>query len=102
MSYLVGYGARFRAREHHRLYCVVQAQRGVHRSAAQGFHDWFICKGASPNAVVGAIVGGPERRDWFRDKRDGSGDVAYPNMMDDETSFYRLGPRVATNNSRSI
>jgi hypothetical protein len=52
--------------------------------------------------VVGAIVGGPERRDPFRDQRDGGGDVAYPNMMDNETSFYRLGPRVATNNSRSI
>ena len=71
---------------------------------AKRFDDWFICKGANPNVVVGAIVGEPDRRDRFRDQRDGGGDVAYPNMMDDETSFYMPGPRhrVAMNNSRSI
>ena len=42
--------------------------------------DWFICKGANPNVVVGYIVGGPDRRDRFRDQRDGGGDVAYPNI----------------------
>ena len=95
MSFLVGYGARFLAKVHHRaasLSCRTSTSRSSSIGGAQRFDDWFICKGANPNVVVGAIVGEPDRRDRFRDQRDGGGDVAYPNMMDDEISFYMPGP----------
>ena len=69
MSFMVGYGARLLARVHHRaasLSCRTSTARSSSIGGAQRFDDWFICKGANPNVVVGYIVGGPDRRDRFR------------------------------------
>jgi hypothetical protein len=87
MSYLVGYGARFPARVHHRAASIVPYKHSKEFiGCAQGFDDWFIRKGANPNVVVGAIVGGPDRRDRFRDHRE--------NYMQTEACTYNTAPMV--------
>ncbi|KAG0513673.1 hypothetical protein BDA96_10G122300 [Sorghum bicolor] len=87
MSYLVGYGARFPARVHHRAASIVPYKHSKEFiGCAQGFDDWFIRKGANPNVVVGAIVGGPDRRDRFRDQRE--------NYMQTEACTYNTAPMV--------
>uniref|UniRef100_N1QX90 Endoglucanase n=1 Tax=Aegilops tauschii TaxID=37682 RepID=N1QX90_AEGTA len=64
ISYLVGYGAKFPARVHHRAASIVPYKdRKEFIGCAQGFDDWFGRKSANPNVVVGAIVGGPDRHD---------------------------------------
>ncbi|TKW20733.1 hypothetical protein SEVIR_4G108900v4 [Setaria viridis] len=87
MSYLVGYGARFPARVHHRAASIVPYKHSKEFiGCAQGFDDWFVRKGANPNVVVGAIVGGPDRRDRFRDHRE--------NYMQTEACTYNTAPMV--------
>jgi hypothetical protein len=87
MSYLVGYGARFPARVHHRAASIVPYKHSKEFiGCAQGFDDWFIRKGGNPNVVVGAIVGGPDRRDRFRDQRE--------NYMQTEACTYNTAPMV--------
>ncbi|XP_066371496.1 endoglucanase 16-like [Miscanthus floridulus] len=87
MSYLVGYGARFPARVHHRAASIVPYKHSKEFiGCAQGFDDWFIRKGANPNVVVGAIVGGPDRRDRFRDQRE--------NYIQTEACTYNTAPMV--------
>ncbi|CAD6342984.1 unnamed protein product [Miscanthus lutarioriparius] len=87
MSYLVGYGARFPARVHHRAASIVPYKHSKEFiGCAQGFDGWFIRKGANPNVVVGAIVGGPDRRDRFRDQRE--------NYMQTEACTYNTAPMV--------
>uniref|UniRef100_A0A0A9DF10 Endoglucanase n=1 Tax=Arundo donax TaxID=35708 RepID=A0A0A9DF10_ARUDO len=87
MSYLVGYGARFPARVHHRAASIVPYKHSKEFiGCAQGFDDWFVRKAANPNVVVGAIVGGPDRRDRFRDHRE--------NYMQTEACTYNTAPMV--------
>jgi hypothetical protein len=87
MSYLVGYGARFPARVHHRAASIVPYKHSKHFiGCAQGFDDWYVRWGANPNVVVGAIVGGPDRRDRFRDHRE--------NYMQTEACTYNTAPMV--------
>ncbi|TVU11837.1 hypothetical protein EJB05_45446 [Eragrostis curvula] len=87
MSYLVGYGAKFPARVHHRAASIVPYKHSKEFiGCAQGFDDWFVRKSANPNVVVGAIVGGPDRRDRFRDHRD--------NYMQTEACTYNTAPMV--------
>nr|CAB3467665.1 unnamed protein product [Digitaria exilis] len=87
MSYLVGYGPRFPARVHHRAASIVPYKHSKEFiGCTQGFDDWFVRKGANPNVVVGAIVGGPDRRDRFRDHRE--------NYMQTEACTYNTAPMV--------
>jgi hypothetical protein len=87
MSYLVGYGARFPARVHHRAASIVPYKHSKEFiGCAQGFDDWYLRRGANPNVVVGAVVGGPDRRDRFRDHRD--------NYMQTEACTYNTAPMV--------
>nr|BAD45673.1 putative endo-beta-1,4-glucanase precursor [Oryza sativa Japonica Group]BAG89468.1 unnamed protein product [Oryza sativa Japonica Group] len=87
MSYLVGYGERFPARVHHRAASIVPYKDSKEFiGCAQGFDDWFGRRGANPNVVVGAIVGGPDRRDRFRDDRE--------NYMQTEACTYNTAPMV--------
>uniref|UniRef100_J3MT42 cellulase n=1 Tax=Oryza brachyantha TaxID=4533 RepID=J3MT42_ORYBR len=51
-----------------------------------GYDDWFRRGGANPNVVVGAIVGGPDHRDRFVDRRD--------NYMQTEACTYNTAPMV--------
>uniref|UniRef100_A0A0D9WNV0 Endoglucanase n=1 Tax=Leersia perrieri TaxID=77586 RepID=A0A0D9WNV0_9ORYZ len=87
MSYLVGYGERFPARVHHRAASIVPYKDSKEFiGCAQGFDDWFGRREANPNVVVGAIVGGPDRRDRFRDDRE--------NYMQTEACTYNTAPMV--------
>uniref|UniRef100_A0A0E0L9Y5 Endoglucanase n=1 Tax=Oryza punctata TaxID=4537 RepID=A0A0E0L9Y5_ORYPU len=87
MSYLVGYGERFPARVHHRAASIVPYKDSKEFiGCAQGFDDWFGRRSANPNVVVGAIVGGPDRRDRFRDDRE--------NYMQTEACTYNTAPMV--------
>ncbi|KQJ98284.2 endoglucanase 21 [Brachypodium distachyon] len=87
VSYMVGYGRRFPRRVHHRGASIV-SHRGDARfiGCVQGYDGWFRRKGANPNVVVGAIVGGPDGRDRFRDSRD--------NYMQTEACTYNTAPMV--------
>ncbi|KAK3128860.1 hypothetical protein QOZ80_6BG0467320 [Eleusine coracana subsp. coracana] len=86
-SYLVGYGARFPNRVHHRAASIVPYKHSKEFiGCAQGFDDWYVRRGPNPNVVVGAIVGGPDRRDRFRDQRE--------NYMQTEACTYNTAPMV--------
>uniref|UniRef100_A0A804UDH4 cellulase n=1 Tax=Zea mays TaxID=4577 RepID=A0A804UDH4_MAIZE len=52
-----------------------------------GFDDWFGRGRPNPNVLAGAIVGGPNSRDEFRDERE--------NYMQTEACTYNTAPMVA-------
>ncbi|XP_037460491.1 endoglucanase 22-like [Triticum dicoccoides] len=87
VSYLVGYGQRLPRRMHHRGASIV-SHRGDGRfiGCMQGYDNWFLRRGANPNVVIGAIVGGPDHLDRFRDRRD--------NYMQTEACTYNTAPMV--------
>jgi hypothetical protein len=87
LSYMVGYGRRFPARVHHRGASIV-AHKANSRfiGCMQGFDDWFGRGRANPNLLAGAIVGGPNARDEFRDDRG--------NYMQTEACTYNTAPMV--------
>ncbi|KAJ7963740.1 Endoglucanase [Quillaja saponaria] len=70
MSYLVGYGSNFPKRVHHR-----GASIGSYRwsrgfiGCTQGYDDWYGRRDPNPNILTGALVGGPDIKDQFRDER---------------------------------
>ncbi|CAM0951257.1 unnamed protein product [Alopecurus aequalis] len=88
LSYMVGYGARFPVRVHHRGASIV-SHKANNRfiGCMQGFDDWFGRGRPNPNVLVGAIVGGPNCRDEFRDDR--------ANYMQTEACTYNTAPMVA-------
>uniref|UniRef100_A0A0E0IIW2 Endoglucanase n=1 Tax=Oryza nivara TaxID=4536 RepID=A0A0E0IIW2_ORYNI len=88
LSYMVGYGRRYPARVHHRGASIVSHKEdGRFIGCVQGFDDWFGRGRANPNVLAGAIVGGPSRRDEFRDDR--------ANYMQTEACTYNTAPMVA-------
>uniref|UniRef100_A0ACD5YGM5 Uncharacterized protein n=1 Tax=Avena sativa TaxID=4498 RepID=A0ACD5YGM5_AVESA len=88
LSYMVGYGARFPVHVHHRAASIVSHKANSRFiGCMQGFDDWFGRGRPNPNVLVGAIVGGPNRRDDFRDNR--------KNYMQTEACTYNTAPMVA-------
>lgn len=87
LSYMVGYGRRYPVRVHHRGASIV-AHKANSRfiGCMQGFDDWFGRGRANPNVLAGAIVGGPNCRDEFRDDRG--------NYMQTEACTYNTAPMV--------
>ncbi|CAN6269746.1 unnamed protein product [Urochloa humidicola] len=70
MSYMVGYGSYFATHVHHRGASIPS----VHDEKAtvgcmDGFDKYYNSKGADPNVLYGAIVGGPDANDGFVDDR---------------------------------
>ncbi|CAL5024768.1 unnamed protein product [Urochloa decumbens] len=70
MSYMVGYGSYFPTHVHHRGASIPS----VHDEKAtvgcmDGFDKYYNSKGADPNVLYGAIVGGPDANDGFVDDR---------------------------------
>ncbi|TKW23921.1 hypothetical protein SEVIR_3G018800v4 [Setaria viridis] len=70
MSYMVGYGSYFPTHVHHRGASIPS----VHGEKAtvgcmDGFDKYYNSKGADPNVLNGAIVGGPDGNDGFVDDR---------------------------------
>lgn len=88
LSYMVGYGRRYPVRVHHRGASIV-AHKANSRfiGCMQGFDDWFGRGRPNPNVLAGAIVGGPNSRDEFRDERE--------NYMQTEACTYNTAPMVA-------
>ncbi|XP_042409281.1 endoglucanase 7-like [Zingiber officinale] len=87
ISYLVGFGPKYPVRVHHRGASIVALKRSKDFiGCTQGYYDWYGRRGANPNVLTGAIVGGPDDRDWFRDDRE--------NYMQTEACTYNTAPLV--------
>ena len=87
LSYMVSYGRRYPVHVHHRGASIV-AHKANSRfiGCMQGFDDWFGRGRPNPNVLAGAIVGGPNCRDEFRDDRG--------NYMQTEACTYNTAPMV--------
>ncbi|KAI5056589.1 hypothetical protein GOP47_0028407 [Adiantum capillus-veneris] len=78
MSYMVGFGkGTWPAQVHHRGASIPTAYKLTEEveqtvACAEGFHLWYARNATNPNEAVGAIVGGPDQHDAFRDLRSNS------------------------------
>ncbi|GAB2274939.1 hypothetical protein Dimus_009708 [Dionaea muscipula] len=87
MSYLVGYGHSYPKRVHHRGASVVSYRENkAFIGCTQGYDNWYGRPDPNPNVVVGALVGGPDSEDGFRDER--------RNFMQTEACTYNTAPLV--------
>ncbi|KAH8496760.1 hypothetical protein H0E87_019491 [Populus deltoides] len=66
MSYVVGYGTKFPRHIHHRGASIPNDKR---RYSCTGGWKWRDSPKPNPNNITGAMVGGPDRFDRFRDVR---------------------------------
>ncbi|KAJ6312026.1 hypothetical protein OIU77_013722 [Salix suchowensis] len=66
MSYVVGYGTKFPRHIHHRGASIPSDKR---RYSCTGGWKWRDSPRPNPNNITGAMVGGPDRFDRFRDVR---------------------------------
>ncbi|XP_037479972.1 endoglucanase 13-like [Triticum urartu] len=70
MSYMVGHGDKFPTHVHHRG-ASIPSVYAVNDTVGcmEGFDAYYNSKGADPNVLVGALVGGPDGHDGFVDDR---------------------------------
>ncbi|KAF0888088.1 hypothetical protein E2562_010797 [Oryza meyeriana var. granulata] len=69
MSYMVGYGAKYPRRIHHRASSLPSVAAHPGRiGCSQGFTALYSGV-ANPNVLIGAVVGGPNLQDQFPDQR---------------------------------
>ncbi|KAI3728185.1 hypothetical protein L6452_16817 [Arctium lappa] len=66
MSYVVGYGKKYPTHVHHRGASI--PDNNVRYGCKGGFR-WMSTSKPNPNTITGAMVGGPDRFDKFRDVR---------------------------------
>ncbi|KAL5729833.1 cellulase [Ranunculus cassubicifolius] len=86
-SYLVGFGSKYPKKVHHRGASVVSYKGNpAFIGCTQGYDNWYGKKDSNPNIIVGALVGGPDGRDDFRDERG--------NYMQTEACTYNTAPLV--------
>ena len=70
LSYLVGFGTKYPSKVHHRGASLVSyKQSRAFVGCTQGYDDWYGRANDNPNLIVGAVVGGPDENDTFRDER---------------------------------
>ncbi|PIA55140.1 hypothetical protein AQUCO_00800102v1 [Aquilegia coerulea] len=70
MSYMVGYGPDFPKRIHHRGSSLPSlAKHPQNIRCDGGFQPFFYSPNPNPNILIGAIVGGPDQNDFYRDDR---------------------------------
>ncbi|XP_057521569.1 endoglucanase-like [Amaranthus tricolor] len=70
MSYMVGFGSKFPQQVHHRGASIPSiAAHPTKVGCNQGYSSWFNSNNPNPNVHVGAIVGGPDSNDQFKDVR---------------------------------
>ncbi|KAL6857161.1 hypothetical protein ACP4OV_018543 [Aristida adscensionis] len=69
-SYMVGFGARFPRRVHHRGASMPAVRDHPARIGCDEGFRYLHAGGEDPNVLVGAVVGGPDARDGFADDRD--------------------------------
>ncbi|PIN14496.1 Cellulase [Handroanthus impetiginosus] len=87
LSYLVGYGPAYPQRVHHRgASAASYRENKVFVGCMQSYHTWFGSHNPNPNVLVGALVGGPDSNDEFRDRRD--------NFAQTEACTYNTAPLV--------
>ncbi|KAL9669787.1 hypothetical protein QQ045_007336 [Rhodiola kirilowii] len=87
ISYLVGYGLNYPKRVHHRGASIASYRENKgFIGCAQGYDNWYGKKEPNPNVLVGALVGGPDCQDNFRDERG--------NYMQTEACTYNTAPLV--------
>lgn len=70
MSYMVGYGANFPRRIHHRgssLPSLVSHPQAI--GCDGGFQQFYYTAKPNPNILVGAVIGGPNENDAYSDDR---------------------------------
>ncbi|XP_048541432.1 endoglucanase 19-like [Triticum urartu] len=68
-SYMVGFGARYPERAHHRGASMPSVRAHPGRIGCDAGFQYLHAGGANPNVLVGAVVGGPDSRDGFDDDR---------------------------------
>lgn len=70
ISYLVGYGPKYPTKVHHRGASIAsyRMNKGF-IGCTQGYDNWYSRPEPNPNVVIGALVGGPDKEDDFRDDR---------------------------------
>lgn len=66
MSYLVGYGNKYPKYVHHRGASIPKDNKKY--SCKEGW-KWFQSRNPNPNTITGAMVGGPDKFDKFKDSR---------------------------------
>ncbi|XP_047965133.1 endoglucanase 11-like [Salvia hispanica] len=70
VSYLVGVELSYPKRVHHRGASAVSYRDSkVFVGCMQGYYSWLLREAPNPNVLVGALVGGPDLYDQFRDSR---------------------------------
>ena len=86
MSYMVGFGARYPRRVHHRGASMPSVRDHPARIGCdEGFH-YQHSSDPDRNVLVGAVVGGPDQSDSYSDSRD--------NYAQAEPSTYTNAPLV--------
>ncbi|PIN17825.1 Cellulase [Handroanthus impetiginosus] len=87
VSYLVGYGPTYPKRVHHRAASMESYRESkVFVGCTQGYDYWYGRKDPNPNVLVGALVGGPNSKDEFTDRRG--------NFVQTEACTYNTAPLV--------
>ncbi|KAL7605410.1 hypothetical protein Lser_V15G19110 [Lactuca serriola] len=70
MSYMVGYGANYPRRIHHRGSSLPSLSTHPQTFGCEGgFQPFYYTSNPNPNILTGAIVGGPNQNDFFPDER---------------------------------
>ncbi|XP_059631022.1 endoglucanase 3-like [Cornus florida] len=70
MSYMVGFGADYPKRIHHRGSSLPSvASHPLSIGCEGGFQPFYYSSNPNPNILTGAIVGGPNQNDFFPDDR---------------------------------
>ncbi|KAM6582142.1 hypothetical protein CsatB_009144 [Cannabis sativa] len=69
MSYMVGYGAKFPQKIHHRGSSLPSIDNQKGHIDCHGGTTYFLSNNPNPNVLTGAIVGGPDISDSYSDSR---------------------------------
>lgn len=86
MSYMVGYGARYPQRIHHRGSSLPSLDAHPTHIGCKAGSGYFLSPNPNPNILVGAVVGGPNSSDAFPDSR--------PFFQESEPTTYINAPLV--------
>ncbi|KAK6117878.1 hypothetical protein DH2020_048378 [Rehmannia glutinosa] len=69
MSYMVGYGKKFPQRVHHRASSLPSIDEHPQHIECKGGTPYFLSGYPNPNLLMGAVVGGPDIDDSYKDDR---------------------------------
>ncbi|KAF8028672.1 hypothetical protein BT93_E1350 [Corymbia citriodora subsp. variegata] len=70
MSYMVGYGSKYPTQVHHRGASIISIKKDPKPvSCQQGYDEWYKKNAPNPNVLDGAVVGGPDAKDYYVDRR---------------------------------